>query len=59
MQDEAEDGDNGTDEVILAVREDRDPETYDDTDFYQALLKEFLESKGDIGGANWYSVRIS
>lgn len=35
--------------------EERDPETYDDNEFYQALLKEFLEGK-QAGGVNWYTV---
>lgn len=38
-----------------AVEEERDPETYDDADFYQTLLKEFVEGKQE-GGVNWYSV---
>ena len=34
----------------------RDPETYDDGEFYQTLLKEFLEGKQVAGSvANWYS----
>ena len=44
-------GSNPTDEV-------RDPETFDDSEFYQTLLKEFFEGKQE-GGANWYSVSLS
>ena len=38
--------------------DERDPETFDDTDFYQTLLKEFLEGSGAAahGGGNWFSV---
>lgn len=45
-------------EAADGLAEERDPETYDDTEFYQTLLKEFLEGSGDVAGAsNWYSVR--
>jgi hypothetical protein len=43
-------------EAADALEEERDPETYDDTEFYQTLLKEFLEGSGDASAANWYSV---
>ena len=47
----------GADHPIEAADgEERDPETYDDTEFYQTLLKEFLEGSGDAAAANWYSV---
>ena len=38
--------------------DERDPETFDDTEFYQTLLKEFLEGSGAAanGGGNWFSV---
>lgn len=41
-----------------AIEDARDPETYDDAEFYQTLLKEFLEGKNvDSGstGGSWYS----
>lgn len=51
----------GTDEPVSACQqhEDRDPETFDDTEFYQTLLKEFLEGSADGASGNWYSVRSS
>ncbi len=36
--------------------DERDPETFDDTEFYQTLLKEFLEGSNASGGGNWLSV---
>lgn len=39
------------------MEEQRDPETYDDTEFYQNLLREFLDGKqGSIGSV--YSVSL-
>ncbi|GAB4815144.1 hypothetical protein N2152v2_002190 [Parachlorella kessleri] len=37
--------------------DERDPETFDDTEFYQTLLKEFLEGSGAAasGSGNWLS----
>jgi hypothetical protein len=51
VEEEIEAGDQG----IHAADEIRDPETFDDGEFYQTLLKEFFEGKQE-GGANWYSV---
>ena len=36
--------------------DERDPETFDDTEFYQTLLKEFLEGSNASAGGNWLSV---
>ncbi|KAG7673911.1 hypothetical protein Ndes2526B_g02616 [Nannochloris sp. 'desiccata'] len=44
----------GADQGIVAGEEIRDPETFDDGEFYQTLLKEFFEGKQE-SGANWYS----
>ena len=44
-------------ELDMADGDDRDPETYDDGDFYQTLLKEFFEGKQDTG-TNWYTVSV-
>ena len=35
---------------LCAEPEERDPETYDDAELYQQLLKEFLESSAGAGG---------
>ena len=35
----------------------RDADTFDDSEFYQTLLKEFLEGSGDAGAASYYRVR--
>ena len=36
--------------------EERDPETYDDAELYQQLLKEFLESSAGAGGRGTHVV---
>ncbi|PRW61539.1 AATF isoform X1 [Chlorella sorokiniana] len=41
--------------VDAKLEEERDPETYDDSEFYQTLLREFLEGSADAGGANWHT----
>lgn len=47
---------DGLELSVLEEEDDRrDPETFDDTEFYQTLLKEYLE-KSDVGQGNWYSV---
>ncbi len=35
---------------LCADPEEKDPETYDDAELYQQLLKEFLESSAGAGG---------
>lgn len=40
------DADEPTTASHVAMEEELDPETFDDTDFYQQLLKEFLDSSG-------------
>ena len=49
-----DDGGDGGDEEGLAAAaaargEERVPELYDDADFYEQVLKEFLESAGEAG----------
>lgn len=34
--------------------DERDEETFEDTEFYQTLLKEFLEGSNAAGGGNWF-----
>lgn len=36
------------------LEDERDPETFDDTEFYQTLLREFLEGS-DAGGTSWHT----
>lgn len=38
-----------------SAEDDRDPDTFDDAEFYQTLLQEFLEGSGTAGGGNWYT----
>ncbi len=52
--DEAEDEEN-LEEVVL---DERDAETFDDGEFYQQLLKEFLESSGADTTAISASVQV-
>ncbi len=54
---EVEEEHEAVDHGIAAGDEIRDPETFDDGEFYQTLLKEFFEGKQE-GGANWYSVSM-
>jgi len=57
MQSATSSEDEGAEATDLAIKdEERDPETYDDSEFYQTLLKEFLEEKQDSAGVNWYTV---
>lgn len=46
------------DQGVHPADDDRDPETYDDNEFYQTLLKEFFEGKQE-SGVNWYSVSLT
>ncbi|KAI3432718.1 hypothetical protein D9Q98_004261 [Chlorella vulgaris] len=48
-------GDDGAEESeVNGVDEERDPETFDDSEFYQTLLREFLEASSDVAAAgNW------
>jgi len=41
---------------LCAEAEERDPETYDDAELYQQLLKEFLESSAGAGGRGTHVV---
>jgi len=45
-----DDDDDGGLAAAAARGEERVPELYDDADFYEQLLKEFLEASGDVGG---------
>jgi hypothetical protein len=54
---DAEEEYEAADQGIAAGDEIRDPETFDDGEFYQTLLKEFFEGKQE-GGSNWYSVSM-
>jgi protein AATF/BFR2 len=56
LQEAASEGQVDEAQEIAATVIDRDPETYDDGEFYQNLLKEFLEAK-QVGGssAKWSS----
>ena len=58
---EAEEGEEAAAGAAGAAGEARDPETFDDSEFYQTLLKEFLEGAGaGTGpGGNWLSVRTA
>ncbi|KAL4452760.1 hypothetical protein ABPG75_008422 [Micractinium tetrahymenae] len=47
------DEDEDAEREANGLEDDRDPETFDDTEFYQTLLREFLEGS-DAGGANWH-----
>ncbi|GAQ83435.1 hypothetical protein KFL_001480040 [Klebsormidium nitens] len=41
----------------VAAEEEVDSETFDDTDFYQQLLKEFLDSSGTSSGMSLYAMQ--
>lgn len=47
-------GEDGAAAAAAAGSSDRDPETFDDAEFYQTLLKEFLEGSGAAGGGGNY-----
>ena len=59
-----DDGEEGDEEGLAAAAaargEERVPELYDDADFYEQVLKEFLESAGEagLGGVGGGAVQV-